>query len=353
MIRTVLSAADLCLRIHESSSLVDVRPRDRILGREPDAPMLNAGPIRRRPLRRPDGNRAQKGLGLGTPKHVMHWEPSNESQCGIAPGSANETSRLMLRMIKRYTACSAGFIPRQVQAARARTSPPFTFAFDALDDDIRRMSHTGVVEPMLTHAWHELTWRCCKRPGGGLVVDVGANYGWYTLFSLALGCSVVAFEPVPAFAGTLRQGLKMNPGFEARAEIHQNVVYSAKGRFPLRVPVPRHYDGVHFKKLGMAGLYGAHGVLKADYKQPLAYNVSTTSVRLDDVIDIEDDKPICMLKADVEGYEVSRRPFVRTQNQTPTVQMPTRSAAFRCRHRSCEPRRGCCRRDACAPCSSR
>ena len=76
---------------------------------------------------------------------------------------------------------------------------------------------------MLTHAWHEATWACCARPGyslltavltthyslltthcccarpGGLVVDVGGNFGWYTLFSLALGCEVIVFEPVPLF----------------------------------------------------------------------------------------------------------------------------------------------------------
>ena len=164
----------------------------------------------------------------------------------------------MLRLIKRYTHCDPGFVPRQIKTSMARTDPPFIFAYDALDDDIRRMSRTGLVEPMLTHAWHELTWRCCQRPGGGLVVDVGANYGWYTLLSLALGCSVVAFEPVPAFAGILAQGLHLNPGFEARARVHRTVVYSAQGSFTLRVPVPRHYDGVHFKKLGMAVL--VHGL---------------------------------------------------------------------------------------------
>ena len=66
------------------------------------------------------------------------------------------------------------------------------------DADMQRMREQLVLEPVLTHAWHEATWRCCASPGG-LVVDVGGNFGWYTLFSLALGCEVIVFEPVPLF----------------------------------------------------------------------------------------------------------------------------------------------------------
>ena len=55
------------------------------------------------------------------------------------------------------------------------------------------------------------------------------------------------------------------------------------------------------------GMYGVRGVLKADYAQPLAYNVTASALRLDDVVELAHDQPVCMLKADVEGYEVSRR----------------------------------------------
>ena len=57
------------------------------------------------------------------------------------------------------------------------------------------------------------TWRCCQA--GGLVLDVGANFGWYTLFSVALGCRVVNFEPVPMWRDVLRLGIALN-GYGAR-----------------------------------------------------------------------------------------------------------------------------------------
>eukprot|EP00966_Prymnesium_polylepis_P030640 713270-Prymnesium_polylepis.1 len=116
------------------------------------------------------------------------------------------------------------------------TQPRFTFAYNALDPDMERMrkkvgtadrprtaclrgarslaphGHLGVpracavraarslscahclgralpqlvLEPALTLAWHDATKECCARRG--LIVDVGGNFGWYTLYSLALGC---------------------------------------------------------------------------------------------------------------------------------------------------------------------
>ena len=41
----------------------------------------------------------------------------------------------------------------------------------------------------------------------------------YTLFSLALGCSVAVFEPVPMFHETMRLGLSLNPGFGGRTAL--------------------------------------------------------------------------------------------------------------------------------------
>jgi len=53
----------------------------------------------------------------------------------------------------------------------------------------------AIVEPTITLAWHEATWQCCQQPNA-LVVDVGGNFGWYTLYSIALGCKSIVFEPV-------------------------------------------------------------------------------------------------------------------------------------------------------------
>ena len=115
-----------------------------------------------------------------------------------------------------------------LESVTTRTHPPFTFAFKPDDDDMQRMRSQLILEPTLTHAWHEATWRCCQRPGG-LVVDVGGNFGWFTLYSLALGCSVVVFEPVPAYREVMQLGMSLNPGFGSRVKLYGNVVYDTPG----------------------------------------------------------------------------------------------------------------------------
>lgn len=187
-----------------------------------------------------------------------------------------------------------------IDTITTRTEPRFTFAYNPLDDDMARMRKTLILEPKLTHAWHEATWRCCNQTNG-LVIDVGGNFGWYTLYSLALGCRVAVFEPVPAYQEIMQLGLSLNPGFAARTTLYGNVVYDKAGKYPLRVPIPNPYPSGRKKKLGMTGMEGSAGILKADWRAQ-SYLHYARSARIDDIIDGAK-QPICMLKADVEGYE--------------------------------------------------
>ena len=138
--------------------------------------------------------------------------------------------------------------------------------------------------------------RPARLPAAGRFgVDVGGNFGRFTLYSLALGCNVIAFEPVPAYLEVMRLGVSLNPGFADRLTLRPNVVYDTPGNYTLRVPLP---GGKHRKKLGMTGMAGARGVLKSDFNAK-AYTVSASSVRIDDLVSTD----VCLLKADVEGYE--------------------------------------------------
>ncbi len=184
-----------------------------------------------------------------------------------------------------------------IETVTTRTEPRFTFAYNPYDDDMRRMRKTMILEPTLTHAWYEATAACCNRTGG-LVIDVGGNFGWYTLYSLALGCEVAVFEPVPAYQEVLRLGVSLNPGFAERTTLYGNVVYDTPGNYTLRVPYAR--ASGRMKKLGMTGMKGSAGILKSDWRAA-SYEHHATSVRLDDVIGKR--RNVCMLKADVEGYE--------------------------------------------------
>lgn len=191
-----------------------------------------------------------------------------------------------------------------IETVTTRTEPRFTFAYNPYDDDMARMRKTMILEPMLTHAWHEATSKCCNQTGG-LVIDVGGNFGWYTLYSLALGCRVAVFEPVPAYQEIMELGLSLNPGFAERTTLYGNVVYDQPGNYTLRVPRPSQRG--RKKKLGMTGMDGSSGILKADWKAE-SYNVVAGSVRIDDIV--PPTEQVCMLKADVEGYEpqVRERP---------------------------------------------
>lgn len=175
-----------------------------------------------------------------------------------------------------------------------KTEPRFTFAYNPRDHDMTRMARQGVLEPALTLAWHDTTHACC-RDDRGVVVDVGGNFGWYTLYSIALGCDVFVVEPVPTWLEILRLGVALNPGFARHVKIAQNVVYPERGNFTLRVPQP---EGDANMYLGMTYMQGSAGMIKG-YKDDVTYAHVARSVRLDEVVRSD----VCLLKADVEGYE--------------------------------------------------
>jgi len=53
-----------------------------------------------------------------------------------------------------------------------------------------QMEHGGVVEIGLTMMWYKaLKDKCVHRDGSrALVVDVGGNFGWYSIYAATLGC---------------------------------------------------------------------------------------------------------------------------------------------------------------------
>lgn len=60
-----------------------------------------------------------------------------------------------------------------------------------------------------------------RRP---VLLDIGANHGWFSNIGAAAGMSVAAFEPVPEHCAKIRQSLAMN-GFGAeRVILYENIV---------------------------------------------------------------------------------------------------------------------------------
>lgn len=142
------------------------------------------------------------------------------------------------------------------------------------------------------------------------VVDVGANIGYYTLLSLALGHDVVSFEPNPANLLRLCESLSLNDYFgrptdgnsnsnNNLVQMFQNAVSETPGEMTLFVP----------KNPGQAFLKGLHEKVDADKD----HQAKTKVVTLDSFAqeqgwfdrqnDDKDDFSITLLKIDVEGRD--------------------------------------------------
>ena len=174
---------------------------------------------------------------------------------------------------------------------------------------MRRITTERTIEAALTRAWREQVAPCCAGPNGGAVIDVGANFGWYSLYSLALGCRVLAFEPVGVWREAIELGVALNGGtFARRLRLLPAVVHPIHGIFTMWVPEWRpHPSGAGAGgqlQMGMTTLLepGAQAVVKR-VARGAAQN--TSAVRIDDVAGsfLGPTQRVCMLKADVEGFE--------------------------------------------------
>lgn len=130
---------------------------------------------------------------------------------------------------------------------------------------------------------------------GALVLDVGANVGAHTLtIALDVGQNgrVIAFEPTDFAVQKLRRNLKLNPSLDGRVAVHHcylaesdqakvpDAIYSA---WPLEPE-----DGLHAKHLGRE--------MKTE---------TATARSLDSVLEDEADRPVQLVKIDVDGHECS------------------------------------------------
>ena len=71
---------------------------------------------------------------------------------------------------------------------------------------------------LLEHDYRKRFWDINE---GDTVIDVGVDYGSYTLTALAMGAHVIAIEPRLESVNNLKRNVSMNPGFDDRLEIIQ------------------------------------------------------------------------------------------------------------------------------------
>lgn len=131
------------------------------------------------------------------------------------------------------------------------------------------------------------------------VVDVGANIGYYTLLSLALGHNLISFEPNPGNILRLCDSLRLNDWTQNDVHIFQHAVSNEHGA-EMMLHAPRNPGQAFLKPLD------SDGAKDVDTNE---HQAKTTLVSLDKFaqeqgwFDRNNDFEITLLKVDVEGKE--------------------------------------------------
>ncbi|DBA86663.1 TPA: hypothetical protein ACH3X1_005126 [Trebouxia sp. C0004] len=186
---------------------------------------------------------------------------------------------------------------RQIDVFVKNTStvPSFQMAYTDPTKDVDvsgQMEHGGVVEIGLTMMWYQaLKDKCIQRDGSrALVVDVGGNFGWYSIYAATLGCRVITWEPVPHFRAFLEYNRQLNR-LEDLIDIRDTAVAEVSGvTYDLTVPQRGIWGTAGIGGLNIDGSVDNQG----DYEI-----VKAMGERVDEVVG----EDVLLLKADVEGHE--------------------------------------------------
>ena len=238
--------------------------------------------------------------------------------CGPRPPRSAEMASLRQILPKSAAAASSSGASdsvavlasegKEIRAAWTATQPPFIMTYTDPRDEYgvsRSMDSGRAIEPAYNLFWRNLASTCCAN--GGLVLDVGSNYGYYALFAAKMGCRVIAWEPVPQFRAFLSLGAQLN---NVSHLIHiRHAVASDKPAERVQLAVPQ--KGI----AGTASLVDAGSSSDAKSFRGTNVDVSVTgeALRLVDApaetLDgllgsILTEHP-CAMKIDVEGHEPS------------------------------------------------
>ena len=179
--------------------------------------------------------------------------------------------------------------------------PRFSYMFPVHEEDQKQVFDQSVLEPYVSYNLARDIQACCQS-GNGYAVDVGGNFGWYSLLLASLGCQVDTFEPVPWFYSLLnftKTELNTRPVNE-RITLHAGKVLGSEYGDTRTMVVPT--QGL----TGAAGVDGAnvHGHLAACGTSAACFDVTMTTVDKELLSkQNEASKAACAMKVDVEGFE--------------------------------------------------
>ncbi|KAK9842464.1 hypothetical protein WJX81_001323 [Elliptochloris bilobata] len=188
----------------------------------------------------------------------------------------------------------------EVYVARTKTVPSFIMPFTNPKHDVDvsgQMHSNGQVELGITQIWYtRLKEACAAKPDAAgkrpprLVADVGANFGYYSLYAATMGCRVLAWEPVPTFRAFLEYGVELNR-LGGLVDVRAAAVSDKAGaEYELVVP----QRGIW----GTASIDGRN--IDKNINNEGAYEKYKVKGERVDAVVAED---VALLKMDVEGFE--------------------------------------------------
>lgn len=197
--------------------------------------------------------------------------------------------------IKQKVATNEWSDPNQgkIYARETITLPHFRVAVHSEDYDPVRWKTIFLEGKYYEDEVHARFVKILEKEPRSNVVDVGANIGYYTLLSAALGHNVVSFEPNPANILRLCDSLRLND--YDHVNIFQNAVSDQEGEMTLFVP----------KNPGQAFLKGLDEKVDADKDHQAKTKVVTLDAFAHEQgwFDRKNDSVITLLKIDVEGKD--------------------------------------------------
>lgn len=148
---------------------------------------------------------------------------------------------------------------------------------------------------MFSDIWYSQVYHVPGVPirAGDIVLDIGANQGFFTCYAASKGAQVFAFEPVPELYQRLRENVARN-GFSDRVTIQQCAVGASAGSVNLFVS-PR--------------LGGAQSTIVPEFVRaagvPIVQTIQAECKTLPDILDEFSLSSVRLCKLDVEGAELS------------------------------------------------
>eukprot|EP00798_Chlamydomonas_sp_ICE-L_P025661 gene25661-11326_t len=160
-----------------------------------------------------------------------------------------------------------------------------------IDPDVSAMVEKyGALEGGVTRVMYEILEGRCTTPGGqpAVVLDVGANLGYFALYAAKMGCRVIAWEPVELFRAYLAHGIAVN-NLTHLVEVRSTAICDSKTS--VRVGIPK--DGTYW---GLASVDNLNLQPSEVIKE-----IDVPAERSDTAI--PPGTNVLLLKIDVEGYE--------------------------------------------------